>query len=69
MQAMIDQGSVVRTDDWLVYNRLPTLGYKREVLSSMALKLPHLLASLPKRWLFGTYQGEVRPIPPTGANG
>ena len=43
------------------YARLPTLGYKREVLPSMELKLPHLVASLLKRWLLGTYQGAVRP--------
>ena len=32
MQAMIEPGSVVRTDDWSGYTKLPTLGYKREVL-------------------------------------
>ena len=61
MQAMIEPGSVVRTDDWSGYTTLPTLGYKREVLPSMELKLPHLVASLLKRWLLGTYQGAVRP--------
>ncbi len=58
---MIEPGSVVRTDDWKGYTRLPTLGYKREVLPFMELKLPHLVASLLKRWLLGTYQGAVRP--------
>lgn len=61
VQAMIEPGSVVRTDDWPGYTKLPTLGYKREVLPSMELKLPHLVASLLKRWLLGTYQGAVRP--------
>ncbi len=61
VQAMIEPGSVVRTDDWSGYTRLSTLGYKREVLPSMELKLPHLVASLLKRWLLGTYQGAVRP--------
>ena len=28
----------------------------------MELKLPHLVASLLKRWLLGTYQGAVRPL-------
>ena len=27
----------------------------------MELRLPHLVASLLKRWLLGTYQGAVRP--------
>jgi hypothetical protein len=61
VQAMIEPGSVVRTDDWPGYVRLPTLGYEREVFSPMELKLPHLVASLLKRWLLGTYQGAVRP--------
>jgi hypothetical protein len=61
VQAMIEPGSVVRTDDWSGYTRLPTLGYNREVFPSMELKLPHLVASLLKRWLLGTYQGAVRP--------
>ncbi len=61
VQAMIEPGSVVRTDDWLGYVNLPHLGYSREVVSSLQLKLPHLVASLLKRWLLGTYQGAVRP--------
>lgn len=61
VQEMIEKGSIVRTDDWLGYVRLPTLGYQREVLPSLELKLPHLVASLLKRWLLGTYQGAVRP--------
>jgi transposase-like protein len=60
-QAMIEPGSVVRTDDWPGYVNLPQLGYPREVLPSLQLKLPHLVASLLKRWLLGTYQGAVRP--------
>jgi len=61
VQAMIEPGSVIRTDDWPGYAGLPALGYKREVFPSMELKLPHLVASLLKRWLLGTYQGAVRP--------
>ena len=40
---------------------MPTLGYQWEVLPPVELKLPHLVASLLKRWLLGTYQGAVRP--------
>jgi transposase-like protein len=61
VQEMIERGSIVRTDDWLGYARLPTLGYRWEVLQPVELKLPHLVASLLKRWLLGTYQGAVRP--------
>lgn len=61
VQEMIERGSIVRTDDWLGYGRLPTLGYQWEVLSPLELKLPHLIASLLKRWFLGTYQGAVRP--------
>lgn len=61
VQAMIESGSVVRTADWSGYTTLPALGYKQEVLSYMELKLPHLVASMLKRWLLGTYQAAVRP--------
>jgi hypothetical protein len=57
---MIERGSIVRTDDWLGYTRVSALGYQREVLPPLELKLPHLVASLLKRWLLGTYQGAVR---------
>lgn len=61
VQASIVPGSIVVTDDWLGYNKLSKLGYRRQVLPSMDLNLPHLVASLLKRWLLGTYQGAVRP--------
>lgn len=57
----IDPGSQVQTDDWSGYGGLPALGFKRQVVSPEELKLPHLIASLLKRWLLGTYQGAVRP--------
>ncbi len=52
---------MVWTDDWSGYTALPRLGYEREILASEELSLPHLIASLLKRWLLGTYQGAVRP--------
>ena len=58
---MIAPGSMVKTDDWAGYGSLPSLGYPRRVLNPKDLKLPHLVASLLKRWLLGTYQGAVRP--------
>ena len=61
VQTMIEPGSIVRTDDWRGYNTLPNLDYQWEVLPPVELKLPHLVASLLKRWLLGTYQGAVRP--------
>ena len=61
IEASVAPGSLVRTDDFQGYAGIPTLGYGREILSPMELKLPHLVASLLKRWLLGTYQGAVRP--------
>lgn len=61
VDAMILPASTVQTDDWLGYAKLPELGYERQVLPTDELKLPHLVASLLKRWLLGTYQGAVRP--------
>jgi len=37
------------------------MGYKRQILQPKDLVLPHLVASLFKRWLLGTYQGAVKP--------
>ncbi len=57
----IAAGSTVVTDDWLGYVGLPTAGYSWDVVLSEDLKLPHLIISLLKRWLLGTYQGAVKP--------
>lgn len=59
--AMIMPGSTVNTDDWDGYLTLPSLGYKRQILSSKEMVLPHLVASLLKRWMLGTYQGGIKP--------
>jgi len=59
--ANIVQGATVQTDAWRGYASLPVAGYQRQVLSAEQMKLPHLVASLLKRWLLGTYQGAVRP--------
>jgi transposase-like protein len=61
VESSVASGSVVRTDDYQGYAGLPALGYPREVVGPLELKLPHLVGSLLKRWLMGTYQGAVRP--------
>ncbi len=61
VQESVVPGSLVLTDDYQGYAQLPALGYRREIVSPLELKLPHLVASLVKRWLLGTYQGAVRP--------
>jgi len=61
VQDSVAPGSPVWTDDWNGYCGLPALGYERRIVSPNELKLPHLVASLMKRWLLGTYQGAVRP--------
>jgi transposase-like protein/predicted RNA-binding Zn-ribbon protein involved in translation (DUF1610 family) len=57
----IEPGSTVLTDDFRGYAQLPALGYIRQIVRPDELRLPHLAASLLKRWLLGTYQGAVRP--------
>jgi len=57
----IAPGSVIATDDWAGYGLLGSHGYTHRVLPPKNLVLPHLVASLMKRWLLGTYQGAVRP--------
>lgn len=61
IRSAVEPGTVILTDDYQGYAQLQTLGYTREVVPSDQLTLPHLVASLLKRWLMGTYQGAVRP--------
>lgn len=61
IQGIAQPGSSIKTDDWLGYNRLTKIGFKHVVLPSHDLTLAHLVASLLKRWILGTYQGAVRP--------
>ncbi len=61
VKVMITPGSTVFTDDWLGYATLPSLGFERRILSSGEMTLPHLVASLLKRWMLGTYQGAIKP--------
>ncbi len=48
------------TDGWNGYNALSENGYRHTVAKSHELKICHLIASLLKRWLLGSYQGAVR---------
>lgn len=54
-------GSTVITDGWKSYGGLAPRGYRHQMCEDpKELALPHLVASLLKRWLLGTYQGAVR---------
>jgi transposase-like protein len=61
VQTIAEPDSIIRTDDWSGYNCLSDNGFHHVVTSSNDLKIAHLVASLLKRWLLGTYQGAVRP--------
>jgi transposase-like protein len=67
IQNHVEPGSVIQTDGWNGYNGLEKLGYFHEVVrndtdvGANLLPKAHLVASLLKRWLLGTYQGAVRP--------
>ncbi len=55
----IASGSMIITDGWKGYTEMHE--YSHNILEdSKNLVLPHLVASLLKRWLLGTYQGAVR---------
>jgi len=62
----VELGSVVRTDGWSGYARLPSQGYEHSVVRQDAdvgenlLPLANRVAALLKRWLAGTHQGAVR---------
>ena len=65
VQKAADRGSVIRTDAWIGYSQLNSLGYFHEVVRKNAqlgknlLPSCHRVASLLKRWLMGTHQGAV----------
>ena len=59
--AHVIRGSLIRTDGWIGYDSLPSVGYRRAVVGTKNLVIAHLVASLLKRWLLGTYQGGVQP--------
>lgn len=54
--------SKIVTDGWTGYNSVEeSKDYSRVVKGSHDMDLVHLVISLLKRWLLGTYQGAVRP--------
>lgn len=57
----VSSGSCIRTDGWSGYEQLTSIGYKHVVVGARELNIAHLVISLMKRWLLGTYQGAVRP--------
>ncbi len=61
VKGVVQKGSTIRTDDWTGYSRLAENDFRHVVKPSKDLKLAHLVATLLKRWLLGTYQGAVRP--------
>lgn len=63
----VEPGSAVRTDGWLGYSGLTTMGFLHTIISLRAKRRPahellphvHRVASLLKRWLLGTHQGGI----------
>lgn len=66
VQECVRPGTVVRTDDWIGYAQLKTLGYIHHVVRQGShvgenlLPLANRVASLLKRWLLGTHHGAVQ---------
>jgi len=63
----VEPGSTVCTDGLSSYLQLPALGYRHEAIrkeesvGENLLPKAHLVVSLLKRWLLGTYQGAAEP--------
>ena len=63
----VAKGSTVRTDGWLSYEMLPSLGYVHDQLKLVGdyekleghLPMIHLVFSNLKRWILGTHHGAV----------
>jgi len=66
VQDTVVSGSTVRTDGWLGYKRLASIGYIHEIVREEAgvgeklLPRCNTVVSLLKRWLLGTHQGAVQ---------
>ena len=58
VKANVEEGSLIKTDDWKAYSKLSSEGYRHEV----TLDLPHIhrVFSNLKTWLLGTHHGAVR---------
>ena len=67
LEKNIEKGNTIHTDGWNGYNQLKSVGYYRKIIKESAnvgndpLSHCHLIISLFKRWLLGTYQGAVKP--------
>ena len=65
LESLVEPGAHIKTDGWAGYAGITTQGYHHEVIREESIVgddlLPacHLVASLFKRWLLGTYQGAV----------
>jgi len=63
----IEKFSIIHSDGWNGYNKLNLIGYTRKIVRESEnvgndpLYHCHLIISLFKRWLLGTYQGAVKP--------
>lgn len=56
----VEPGSQVRTDGWMGYAPITIDGYDHVTVESRKLVITHMIISLLKRWLLGTYQGAIR---------
>ena len=56
----VETGTMLITDDWSGYSGIELKGYELTTAVSKEMKLAHLVASLLKRWILGTYQGSVK---------
>ena len=52
---------MICTDGWTGYEGLSAAGYGHRIVGSSEVVIAHLVTSLLKRWLLGTYQGAVQP--------
>jgi transposase-like protein len=67
IKANIEPGTIIHTDGWLGYNQLDKDGYIHQKTPSESVGIEelmpkiHLVASLLKRWILGTFQGMCKP--------
>jgi transposase-like protein/predicted RNA-binding Zn-ribbon protein involved in translation (DUF1610 family) len=57
----VTAGSIIKTDKWKGYNTSKiNNAYKHIQVESYELKIVHMVISLLKRWILGTYQGSIQ---------
>ena len=58
VKSNVAEGSIIRTDDWIGYDKLTGNGYQRTISANELIHVHRVISNL-KTWLLGTHHGSV----------